>query len=194
VALHEEHRWFGDVVRSELSALPFLENSIDLAILPHVLEFEKSPQEVLQEVAYALIPRGYIIIFGFNPYSLWGMNAKFSRKKNKPWHGEFICINKIRNWLNQCDCEIDFYKTFCFEIPCENTKLREKLNFIKSLGQTCWPTNGAVYCLIARKEVATLTPIKMPWRMQQVNFSKKRITEPTSSTRTIMRNPRDKTS
>lgn len=167
----------GNVVQANYQQLPFAPNSIDVALLSHVLEFEKSPEKILQEIADTLIPEGYMIIFGFNPFSLWGIRAWFKKKRGYPWQGHFVSIRKLRKWLRACDCTIDSYKTFCFQLPIASKHLRRHLRFVKSIGQTCWPTNGAIYCLIARKEVATLTPIRFSWRVEKVQFSKKRVTQ-----------------
>lgn len=168
------------MVKTNIHHLPFLEGSIDLAILSHVLEFEKSPEAVLKEITYTLIPNGYLIIFGFNPYSLWSFYGKLFKRHSLPWKGKFLSVRQLRSWLKENHCIIDDYKTFSFDLPIENQKMRENFSLIKSIGKTCWPTNGAVYCLIARKEIATLTPVQIPWRRQGVPLSKKQAVEPTT--------------
>ena len=58
-----------DVV-CDLRELPFAANSIDLAVLPHVLEFHDNPHQILREVERILIPDGQLVITSFNPLSL----------------------------------------------------------------------------------------------------------------------------
>src|SRR5690606_15179093 len=53
--------------------LPFATQSIDLVLLPHVLEFAQEPHEVLREVDRVMMPEGRLVIVGFNPWSLWGL-------------------------------------------------------------------------------------------------------------------------
>ena len=56
----------------DFTELPFASHSLDLVVLPHVLEFSTDPHQVLREVERVLIPEGQVIICGFNPTSLWG--------------------------------------------------------------------------------------------------------------------------
>ena len=46
--------------------LPFAANSIDLVVMPHVLEFYDDPHQILREVERILIPEGQIVLTGFN--------------------------------------------------------------------------------------------------------------------------------
>src|ERR1035437_4779500 len=52
-------------------SLPFANASVDLVILPHVLEFHSSPHQILREVERILVPEGSVMVTGFNPFSLW---------------------------------------------------------------------------------------------------------------------------
>ena len=60
----------------DLRELPFAANSIDLVVMPHVLEFHDDPHQVLREVERILIPDGQLVLTGFNPVSLWGLRRK----------------------------------------------------------------------------------------------------------------------
>ena len=64
-----------DVV-CDLRELPFAANSIDLVVLPHVLEFHDNPHQILREVERILIPDGQLVVTGFNPLSLWGLRRR----------------------------------------------------------------------------------------------------------------------
>ena len=60
----------GIAVRACAWELPFDSASIDLVVLPHVLEFSPQPHQVLREVERVLVPEGSVVVNGFNPYSL----------------------------------------------------------------------------------------------------------------------------
>ena len=77
-------------VHGEVEALPFDSRSIDLALLPHTLEFASDPHQVLREVQRVLTPEGHIVILGFNPMSLWGLWRMLRRSDRAPWNGHFI--------------------------------------------------------------------------------------------------------
>jgi len=53
-------------------ALPIAADSIDVIVLPHILEFNSDPHQVLREMERILIGEGQVVITGFNPWSLWG--------------------------------------------------------------------------------------------------------------------------
>ncbi|HEX5126138.1 MAG TPA: methyltransferase domain-containing protein, partial [Rhodocyclaceae bacterium] len=52
-----------DVV-GEAAELPFASQSLDLVVLPHVLEFSDQPHQILREVERVLVPEGNIVIAG----------------------------------------------------------------------------------------------------------------------------------
>ena len=70
-------RWTVDVeppaqLLADAHWLPFPENSLDLIVLPHALEFTDEPHQLLREVYRAVHPEGQVMISGFNPFSLFG--------------------------------------------------------------------------------------------------------------------------
>lgn len=58
-------------LRAAADYLPIQSSSMDLVILPHILEFSTNPHQILREVHRILIPEGHVVISGFNPLSLW---------------------------------------------------------------------------------------------------------------------------
>jgi hypothetical protein len=126
-------------LQAKYDALPFIENSIDIIIMPHILEFAQQPQDVLREAYQAIIPEGYIIIIGFNPFSLFGML--------KPKSGKFITMLRLKHWLHKTGFKPIDYKTLFFK------------PFLEGLGQMLLPSLGGVYIVMAQKQVITLTKI-----------------------------------
>ena len=55
------------------------ENSLDLIVLPHALEFTDDPHLMLREAYRVIRPEGQIVIAGFNPFSLFGAKRYFGR-------------------------------------------------------------------------------------------------------------------
>lgn len=97
----------GSWVRGWYDSLPFRSNSLDVVILPHTLEFCADPQNVLQEATRVLLPEGHLLIFGFNPYSLWGVRRFFrSRDGSLPWGGQFLAAGLIEQWLGDFGCTV----------------------------------------------------------------------------------------
>ncbi len=69
---------------TDFCELPFASQSLDLVVLPHVLEFAHEPHQILREVERVLIPEGQIIVTGFNPASLWGARQAATRLARAP--------------------------------------------------------------------------------------------------------------
>ena len=57
-------------VIAEFAPLPFLPDSVDMIILPHILEFMETPEELLHDIWTSLMPNGYLLVINFNPFSL----------------------------------------------------------------------------------------------------------------------------
>jgi SAM-dependent methyltransferase len=144
-------------IYASADALPFANESLDVVVLPHVLEFEDNPHELLREVERVLIPEGYIIILGFNPLSFWGAwRWLFTRRDTVPWCGQFLSQLRIKDWLALLSFKVEKSKTFFFLLP-----FRKKISFLKKISFT--GNFGAVYVLVAKKRVATLTLLKSKW-------------------------------
>ena len=83
--------------RSDLRQLPFASASLDLVVLPHVLEFLPDPHQMLREVERVLIPEGQVVIAGFNPLSLWGLRRyrPAQREGLFPWNGNYLSVLRL---------------------------------------------------------------------------------------------------
>ena len=94
------HRWTmpHDLV-CDFRALPFPEDCIDLVVLPHILEFNPDPQQILREIERVLIHEGRVIIFGLSPFSLHYPQLPDVRK--------FIPYWRLKNDLNQLGLEVE---------------------------------------------------------------------------------------
>src|SRR5690606_18144228 len=62
----------GAAVVCDPENLPFDTQSIDLLVLPHVLECSSDPHQILREAERVLVAEGRVVISGFKPWSLWG--------------------------------------------------------------------------------------------------------------------------
>ena len=139
--------------------LPFSSQSIDLVVLPHVLEFAESPHQILREVERILIPEGKLIISGFNPASLWGIRqamGKLSGAHFLPEYAEFISLSRIKDWLKLLDLEISRGHFGCYIPPCKTRKWQSRFSFMEKTGERWWPYLGAVYMVEAVKRVRSM--------------------------------------
>ncbi len=148
-------------------ALPVMSDSVDLVILPHTLEFERMPHEILREADRVLIPEGHVVILGFNPWSFWGLRRLFTlwrQQPGPPWCGHFLSMTRTKDWLALLGFDVIHCSQFFYRPPIQHEPTMRRLRFMEKLGARFWPRFGGAYLLVARKRVVALTPIKPRWR------------------------------
>ncbi|MBA4143822.1 MAG: methyltransferase domain-containing protein [Nitrosospira sp.] len=155
----------GGAVRAAPDFLPIENNSIDLVLLPHVLEFSSNPHQILREVQRVLMPEGLVMVCGFNPRSLWGVRGLFgSVKEDFPWRGNFIALPRLKDWLTLLDFEITEDRLCCYAPPFSQEKWLKRFNFMEAAGDRWWRFSGGVYFLTAVKRVHGMRVIKPEWK------------------------------
>jgi SAM-dependent methyltransferase len=153
-------------IESGLHELPVASGSIDLVMLPHILEHIDNPRQALAEACRIVKPQGHIVLFGFNPYSLWGLKKLWTRHKNNPpWSGNFFSSSSIKEWLTLADFELIKHKTLLFRPPV-NARLYKKLEFMEWIGRKLNAPIGGIYLIVAQAKVIPLTPIKLTWKQK----------------------------
>src|SRR3981189_2459633 len=81
----------GAALAADPLQLPLASQSVDLVVLPHVLEGHPNPHDVLRETERVLMPEGQVVISGFNTGSLWRLRQIFAgRHRAAPWDLKFI--------------------------------------------------------------------------------------------------------
>ncbi|MGE5522816.1 MAG: class I SAM-dependent methyltransferase [Rhodospirillaceae bacterium] len=143
--------------------LPIATSSIDLVLLPHVLEFTENPHQILREVHRVLMPEGHVLISCFNPWSLWGFGRLFHRKHGFPWDGRFINLPRMKDWLALLGLEVIAGQMSCYAPPCRQEKWLRRFEFMEAAGDRWWPIAGGVYFLQAVKRVRGLRLIMPRW-------------------------------
>lgn len=144
--------------------LPLESNSIDLLVLPHVLEFSENPHQILREVERVLMPEGRVLLSGFNPFSLWGARKLFNRHEaGFPWSGNFISLPRMKDWFALLGLEVASGKLCCYAPPFEQEKWLRRFEFMEAAGDRWWPISGGVYFLQAIKRVRGVRLLKPAW-------------------------------
>jgi SAM-dependent methyltransferase len=150
-------------LRADSRDLPIATGSADLVLLPHVLEFAEHPHQILREVERILMPEAHVVIAGFNPFSLWGLRRKLHRYRGFPWHGRFITLMRVKDWLALLGFEIIGGQMACYAPPARQQKWLERAKFMESAGDRWWPIGGGVYFLQAVKRVRGVRLIMPKW-------------------------------
>ncbi len=158
-------------VLAQFAELPFDEQSIDLCVLPHVLEFADNPHEILREVDRVMRPEGRILIIGFNPWSLFGVRRTWS-SKGYPWQGQFVSLVRMKDWLQLLGFEPSSGKLACYIPPCETPMWQARWDFLETPGERWWGVTGGVYMLEAIKRVQGMRLITPKWTDQKVKERK----------------------
>lgn len=154
-------------IAADIDDLPLLEHSVDVCVLSHTLEFSLDPHHVIREANRVLIPNGYLVITGFNPFSLVGLNKLIPyRRETSPWNERFFSAMRVKDWLHLMG----------YEILADEKCLHSTLTGTISQGIIArnWrkfashylPQLGSVYVIVAKKRVLPLTPIKPKWKLR----------------------------
>jgi len=153
------------VVRGSATALPVESDSVDVVVLPHILEFEAQPHDALRESARVIVPDGHLLICGFNPWSLLGGWRYLKRHQQAvPWGAQFLALTRLRDWLALLGFDVLSQDACFFKPPFSNERLLERLDFLDKIGSRMPGCFSGAYLVVARKRIATLTPVRPRWR------------------------------
>lgn len=155
-------------VYASMDALPIEDESVDVTILHHVLEFSSNPHQVLKEASRVTIPRGYIIVFGFNPISLMGIMKPFAQlvSPSPIWKRNSLYQSRVSDWLQFLDCNTLRKQVGLFNFPIQN---RRYIDYSRRLNHWLKKRRipfGNFYCIVARKDRAAMRPIRPDWSKQ----------------------------
>jgi SAM-dependent methyltransferase len=147
-----------------IDALPIASRSVDVVVVPHGLEFHPQPDLILNEIERILVGEGHILLFGFNPWSLWGLSRWLrGETEEAPWCGRFLSVPQVNYWLEQLGFEIVQNRGFYFRPPLKRARMVERLALMESIGARCWPYFGGAYAVVARKRLLGVTPLVVDW-------------------------------
>jgi len=176
-------------------AMGVANDSIDILLLPHVLEVHPDPHAVLRELDRVLRADGHVIILGFNPVSLWGARHFFSRHRFPPGFRRMISEHRLRDWLRLLNFSIDHSSFHYFYVPLLGRRRGAKRNNLEngdsgrktvsprrrnrfaravtssmSAASQAWTQHApfaGCYMVVARKAMFKMTPIRPAWKPQR---------------------------
>lgn len=147
-------------IKAESDALPVQDLSMDALLLCHANEFCTDPHHLMREVHRVLRADGYLVLTGFNPFSLAGlMKVNPWLRQKSPWNGRFFTLARLKDWLYLLGFEVlaeqRFYASSLLgKVPADS---RWRRWLAKSFGSS--------YLLVARKRELPLTPIRPKWQL-----------------------------
>ncbi len=158
--------------------LPIQSETVDLVILPHLLEFDEHRFQTMREIERVLKPEGEVIIMNFNPLCIWvRLQFFWDKKLSRSWQGHFINRSRMADWLKLLNFEIKTTSEFTLDsilTTPEKFKLGKRTYFSMAY---------AVRAIKRRYTLIPLTPIKAkPSRLVSLSSGLESSTHRTTKT------------
>ncbi|ASP39715.1 hypothetical protein CHH28_13980 [Bacterioplanes sanyensis] len=168
--------WQADACRGAVQmqpeAWPFMDQSLDLVVLQHALDLSRRPHQVVREASRCLVSSGYMIVVGFNPWSLWGAQRWLRTFSSElPWLSNPVAAGRLTDWLTLLDFRIESVQHLAHLWPLKlfSESLSRRVDRVL-MGHRGLPGNA--YLLVARKTIAGVTRIRAPrWRVTDNTFT-----------------------
>ena len=138
--------------------LPLEGDSIDTVIAHHSLEFVANPHQVLREIQRVLTPQGQLLIIGFNPYSLFGINTRLrGLNRRSLWHHHHpVSERRLTDWLHLLGCEVQSSTRLYGLPPFGRGRIRRGLMSADRWSNRHNLPSGGLYILHAIKQVSAV--------------------------------------
>jgi len=165
----------------QFQQLPISPDSIDLAVLPGILQQSENPHQILREVERALIPEGQIVLLIANPISWLAIKSRISSWfSNSNDETKLFGRIRIADWFGLLGLQITNEIPICTDRMGANSSVTWRwFNKIRQLGCDYF---ASYYIIVARKKVSTLTPIRPSWRSNS-KLVRPRFSEPSVNNR-----------
>ncbi|BBL73633.1 hypothetical protein MishRS11D_07310 [Methylomagnum ishizawai] len=135
--------------------LPIDSESVDVLILPHVIEFEADRHQVLREAERVLKPEGRLFILGINPWNPHGLIGHLPREP-AVWHTRSVSSHRMLDWLGLMKFEAEYNAAFSISTS-------QVLGRPDSLWDRTKAELSFAYAIKAIKRRYTLIPLKPQW-------------------------------
>lgn len=162
-ALKTQNRHISALAESE--RIPLESETVDVALLHHTLEFSQHPHQLLRETGRVVIPRGYVLIVSFNPFSwlgLWKAVARWNGAKQ--WRHHSLRLGRVVDWLRLLDFEPVSIKHGFYRWPVDHQGVIKKTQWMEKCFRATKLPLGGYYLILARKDVVGMTPIRPAWK------------------------------
>lgn len=103
-------------IRANSFRLPIQSESVDLVLVPHLIEFDVNRFQTMREIERVLKPEGDVVILCFNPLNIWvRMQSVWDKKMSDSWRSYFISRTRIADWLKLLNFEIKTTSEFTID-------------------------------------------------------------------------------
>ncbi|MBV1932286.1 MAG: class I SAM-dependent methyltransferase [Porticoccaceae bacterium] len=145
----------------DYKALPLPSGILDSVLLHHVLDFSPEPHRLLKESARIVSAGGYIIIVGFNPFSLFGFSKWLAGllTRQEVWRHNSLRRARLIDWLQLIGFQLVACETGRFGgLTDKQSQLRLPQLALEWLRRRI--STGAFYVVVARKQTTPLNPTR----------------------------------
>lgn len=151
----------GVQIVSAASYLAIASDSIDGVILPHTLEFDEEPHQVLREAERVLSGEGKLAVLGFNPFSLWGARRLLGTQGFLPGISHMLTRRRICDWLTLLGFEVTETRNFFYRPPVNHRRILEGSAGYERIGARLGGFLSGVYLVMAKKHVYSAVPPRL---------------------------------
>ena len=156
----------GHNVCGDFNELPILTDCADMVVMPHLQELHTNRYRVFSEISRVLRYSGYLVVYGFNPLSFWGVQRILGLSNAVPWCPRFINAQAIIDQVVKHDFVL-VGKLHSHAGP--YTNLRWSLRDDAASEDISSARFGAVYQLVfQRSTTATLNTQENPFYRRRV--------------------------
>lgn len=142
-------------IQAKSHHLPLQSDSIDMVIMPHLLEFDAQRFQSMREVERVLKPEGLLVIVNFNPWSLWvRYQYLWDKRMADSWSGHFISRSRILDWLKLLNFEV----TASSEFGLNSITSKQGKSITNS--HSFFATAYAIKAIKRRYQLIPLAPVK----------------------------------
>ncbi|MDX1267511.1 MAG: methyltransferase domain-containing protein [Oceanisphaera sp.] len=143
--------------------LPVANESQDIVVLHHLLEFSNNPHALLREVERVVTPLGKVIVCGFNPYSPLMLRLLLQRSTGSSgWRQQLFSRARLCDWLRLLNFDVNNVRYGFHRLPVSRPGwfLNHRLPSGEWLQHMPF---GGTLVMTATKYRAPLTPAKIRW-------------------------------
>lgn len=150
--------------------LPFASDSFSTVILPHTIERDRLPHQVLREAHRVLMSEGHIVLTGFNPLSFIG--AQRMVKSKAVMRGRYYSPKRVTDWLQLLGFDVVASSMFQYAPLTKSPGTQKAFQFFESVGDRWLPMFGGAYMIAAKKkEVASTLVGRVRFRARKAKLA-----------------------
>jgi SAM-dependent methyltransferase len=139
-------------------SLPIASDSVDILILAHTLEYVGDPHLLLREAERILVPEGRLLVVGIDSWTVW---AGYQKLRQAPYR--LYSQGRVKEWLTVLGFEVQHSELLSMINPSFPAWLNRSPKMAR-LATLLAANFAGGYALLAKKRVATLTPIEPRWK------------------------------